>query len=82
MNFERMDTEPSAGKNCGFWLPWETYKEYQTKYCYDSVKKSKCSFICHLHTDKKINNVIIKKIEGEKLIQTLIMPSYLVLMRF
>ena len=85
MNFERMDTEPSTGKNYGFWLPWGTYKEYQTKYCYGSVKKNKCSFICHLDTDKKINNVIIKKIQGEKLVQTLIFgklsSAYEILMR-
>ena len=30
---------------------------YQTKYYYDSVRKSKFSFSCHLQIDKKINNV-------------------------
>ena len=45
---------------------------YQTKYCYGRVKKSQCTCICHLHIHKKINNVNIKKIQREKLIQTLI----------
>ena len=35
----------------------EEYLIYQTKYFNGSVKKSKFSFSCHLHTDKKINNV-------------------------
>ena len=43
----------------------------KAKYYYGGVKKSKCCFCCHLQIDKKINNQI-KKIQGEKLIQTVI----------
>ena len=28
VNFEQMDTEISTGKNDGFWLLWEIFKEY------------------------------------------------------
>ena len=28
MNSEEMVTEPSTGKNDGFWLLWEIFKEY------------------------------------------------------
>ena len=33
-------------------------------YCYGSVKKTKCSFNCHLQIDKIINNV--KKMQRRK----------------
>ena len=28
VNFEEIDTEPSTGKNDGFWLLWVIFKEY------------------------------------------------------
>ena len=28
VNFEKMDTERSTGKNDGFWLQWGIFKEY------------------------------------------------------
>ena len=28
VNLVEMDTEPSTGKNDGFWLPWGILKEY------------------------------------------------------
>ena len=28
MNFEEIDTEPSIGKNDGFWLPWGIFEDY------------------------------------------------------
>ena len=28
MNFEEMDTEHLTGKNDGFWVLWELFKEY------------------------------------------------------
>ena len=28
VNFEEIDTEPSTGKNDGFWLLWGIFKEY------------------------------------------------------
>ena len=56
-----MNTAPTQEKMMGF----DYCKEYltkqncvpQTKHYYGSVKKSKCSFSCHLQIDKQINNV-------------------------
>ena len=76
------DTEPSTEKKMmDFHFTVRNISgAYQTKYCYGSVKKSKCSFNCHLQIDKKINNV-----NKKELIQTLIFPklpsSYEVLIR-
>ena len=28
LNFEKMDAAPYTGKNDGFWLLWEIFKEY------------------------------------------------------
>ena len=45
VNVEEIDTEPSTGKNDGFWLMWGLFKRYiKPKYYYSSVKKSKFSF--------------------------------------
>ena len=46
---------------------------YQTKYYHDNIKKSKFSFGWHLQIDEK--SIIVKKDQGEKLIQTLIFLS-------
>ena len=56
-----MNTAPTQEKMMGF----DYCKEYltkqncvpQTKHYYGSVKKSKCSFSCHLQTDKKVINL-------------------------
>ena len=45
----------------GFDYCEEYLRIHQTKYYYGSVKKSKCSFSCHLQIVKKINNVNKKK---------------------
>ena len=56
LNFEKMDTVSYTGKK--WWgLMKNIWGVPQTKYYYGSVKKSKCSFSCHLQIDKKINNV-------------------------
>ena len=47
-------TECSTDKCDGFWLLWGVY---QTKYYYGSVEKSKFSFSCHFHIDKRISNL-------------------------
>ena len=51
----------------------EYLRNISNKYYYGSVKKSKFSFSFHLQIDKK--SIMQKKIQGEKLIQTLIFPK-------
>ena len=57
-NIEEMDIElVQQEKNMDFEHCEEYWRStsHQTKYYYDSVKKSKFSFSCHLQIDKKLN---------------------------
>ena len=73
VNFEEMDTECSARINYGFWVLWGIFKEYIKQNIIMAVfwkTNSHLVVICRLIKKSKQ-----EKIQGEKLIQTLIFPK-------
>ena len=80
VNFEEFGTQPSIGKNDGL---WEICKEYIQQNIIMAVLR-KANFysvdVCRLI--KKKNQYCKRKSKAKKLIQTLIFPNCLVLMRF
>ena len=69
MNCEEMDTDYSTGKHNGFRLLWGIFKEYIKQNIMTVVlRKTHSHSFVTWRLIKKINH--IKKIQGEKLIQT------------
>ena len=83
MNFEEIDTEPSTGKNDGFWLLWVTFKEHiKQNTIMALLKKTNSHLVDICRLIKEINNIPRGRSKEKTWFKFLFFQRCLVLMKF